>query len=213
MLTKRIVCWVTIAAALALLVPRSAEAQGFGVKVGVAMATLREDFDLNTEIDGFKGSRTFAYGFSLGMPLGGSMSLQPELLFQNRRSELDLTSLSNELGMEVEGFIEARYIEVPLLLKWQGGSGSSIPMLFAGPSIAFRTSAKRVVRTGEEEAEVDLKEETNGTDFGVVMGAGFAFGKFIIEARYNLSLSTFNKDPGELPLKWGTWNLFANLNF
>jgi hypothetical protein len=214
MLTKRVVCGVTIVAALALLLPASAEAQGFGIKVGAAMATLREDFDLNTEIDGFRGARTFVYGFFLGVPLGGGLSLQPEFILQKRRSTLDLTALSAELGMEVEGWIEARYFEVPLLLKWQIGSGSSSPAIFVGPSFALRRSAKRVLRTGEEEAvEVDIKDTTNGTDFGVVAGAGFGFGKFSLEGRYNLGLKTFNNDPGELPLKWGTWNVFLNLSF
>jgi hypothetical protein len=205
---KCVTGWVLIAAALLAVMPGTAEAQGFGVKGGVATATLRDNFELTTNIVGFKGARRFAGGIFFGVGLAAGLSLQPEVLYQQRRADVEVVGI---VDPEAGSWIEATYIEVPLLLKWQtGGTG---PAVFAGPSMAFRMNAKSVDKLGDTIDETDLKEITNGTDFGVVMGAGINFGKFGLEARYTASLKSFNKDETGNTLKWATWNLFASIAF
>ena len=200
--------WVLVAVALLAVMPASAEAQGFGIKGGVATATLRENFELTTDIVGFKGKRQFAGGIFFGVGLAAGLSLQPEVLYQQRRADIELAGAENP---EFENWIEATYIEVPLLLKWQtGGTG---PMVFAGPAMAFRMNAKNVTRLGEMISEEDLKETTNGTDFAAVVGAGINFGKFGLEARYTASFKSFNNDESGNTLKWATWNIFASIGF
>ena len=208
MRTKCVAGWVMVAAALLAVMPATAEAQGFGIKGGVATATFRENFALTTDIIGFKGVRRFAGGIFFGVELAGGLRLQPEVLYQQRRADLDIAAGADPAS---ENWIEATYIEVPLLLKWQtGGTG---PAVFAGPSMALRMNAKSVSKLGDAVEEMDLKETTNSTDFGVVVGAGLNFGKFGLEARYTASLKSFNNDASGSTLKWATWNIFASLGF
>ena len=68
-------------------------------------------------------------------------------------------------------------------------------------------------KRGDAVEEMDLKESTNSTDFGGVVGAGISFGKFGLEARYTASLKSFNNDESGNTLKWATWNIFASLEF
>ncbi len=117
------------------------------------------------------------------------------------------------MDSEIENFIEADYIEVPLLLRWKLGSGGGGLVLFGGPAVSFRMNAKSIAQVGEEAPEEDIKEQTNGTDFGAVVGAGLSFGKIGFEGRYNLGMSSFFVESDQVKFRWGTISLLMSIGF
>ena len=57
-----------------------------------------------------------------------------------------------------------------------------------GPQIGFRSQAK--LKTGDE--EIDLKDDVEGIDWGLVTGVSATMRNFVIDARYTWGLSNIN---------------------
>ena len=209
--------------ALVLLTPAEAVAQGgLGLKAGVNFSTLRGDL-IDAVIDGsdvevlqFKTGTGFVAGGFYAIPVGGALYIQPEVLYQRRVSKFDFNELAEVLGAGagLSASVRAEYLQIPVLLKWQPGIEGVRATLFAGPALAFRLSAEaRAEFMGMTETE-DLKDQTASTDFGLVFGAGVAFGSFGLEARYDLGLSNVNSEEDDpTSLKWGTISLLAGFTF
>jgi hypothetical protein len=216
---KWLAAGLVLATGVVLLVPRSADAQvQFAIKGGLAYAKLSTDLgdggvDLPElpELPSFGASSTFTGGVAIAIPLSSSFFFQPEALYQKRRSTLDVAAA----GLEDDEFsVAVTYFEVPVLLKWQLATGSVRPSLFAGGSVGFRQSATVRTASGETAQEEDIKDDVKSTDFGVVVGAGLAFGSFGIEGRYNLGLSDVFVETSEMTAaKWRTWSFLASLTF
>jgi hypothetical protein len=69
--------------------------------------------------------------------------------------------------------------------------------IYAGPSIGILLNAKLTVTSNGSTSESDIKDQTSGTDFGAVIGAGIALPLGIVDAtaevRYDLGLTTVDK--------------------
>jgi hypothetical protein len=99
---------------------------------------------------------------------------------------------------EVEGFaegaVEVDYLEVPILLRvGQWNASGTTFNAFVGPSLGFRVRAKARAESGGESESVDISEEIEGFDFGLVFGAGVEFGRFTLDGRYTWGLSNINE--------------------
>jgi hypothetical protein len=94
---------------------RPAAAQQLGVVAGATFSQLRGLANVKT-----KNRSGTMFGVSLSVPLGSGLVLQPELLFINKGAELDLTS-----GVTQD--IRLDYLEIPLLLRRNFGSGAVTP--------------------------------------------------------------------------------------
>lgn len=208
---------LTVALALAVglvLGTGVAEAQdgtGFGIKGGVTLAKLDGDFGA---VDGaavdFENGRGFAVGIFAAMPLSDGLSLQPELMYVRRTTELDLPSLDDTVD-EAEFEVRTSYVELPVLLKYTAGDGSVRPILFAGPSVALNLDAETHAEFGDMEETTDIKDEISDIDLGVALGAGLELGDGLsVEGRYTLGLTDVDDsdDEGGEELKWRTL-LFA----
>ncbi|MBN2572124.1 MAG: PorT family protein [Ignavibacteriales bacterium] len=89
------------------------------------------------------------------------------------------------------------YLEIPLSLKYYIPiEGSIIPFIFTGASISFLISSKEITETEESTKETDMKDYTNNTDFGIIVGAGtninLGSGIIVIDARYNFGVTDIN---------------------
>jgi Outer membrane protein beta-barrel domain len=163
----------------------SSEESKIGVKGGLNMSNLyTEDVD----------DENVLYGFNLGLfaelPLTGSVSLQPEVIFTTKGAELKY----NNAFAEGTTKFRLNYIEVPLLVKLNVTDNFNIHF---GPYAAFLIDSKI---TNEDpngnvnfEQEID-KDDLNKFDYGLAGGIGFDFGAFGIGARYNYGLSTVGKE-------------------
>jgi hypothetical protein len=230
-------------AALLLLATTSTRsmAQGFaraesryGVLAGASVASISDldgDFagELGTQVS--SKSRVGAQAaFFARLPLKGALSLQPELHYIQKGGKLEVTS--SELGSETgELGVRFGYLEVPVLLRLDLGSGGWRPFLTAGPTIALRTSCK--VSLGVSNANFstdcdsgDLDEESGSesedpftkTDVGASAGAGLAgslMGRSVfVQLRYNQGLTSVANDaPSSIKPKNRGFSVIVGLGF
>lgn len=95
-----------------------------------------------------------------------------------------------------EADAKLNYINVPIMAKYFITDNFAVE---AGPYVGFLASAnsKGSVKAAgmTEEFDEDIKDELNSVDFGLGLGASFNMESgFFVGARYNLGLSTIEKD-------------------
>jgi len=146
---------------------------GFGIKGGflfTSFSAAEEDFDSNTGT---------AIGIFFGGNRTGAVGVMGELLY--------VTKSFGEGNAETD----LAYLEIPILARINIGSSSVNGLSFygiAGPVFDIRLKAKLKV------SDIDVKDNYESTDIGVIVGAGVEFLRFIAEARYNWGLRNFRSD-------------------
>ena len=193
------IAWALVGAAYAA----SAQGREIGVKGGLSVAEFSGG---DNDFDQQEGSRKgLVAGAFLAFPLGGPLSLQPEALFVQKGSAYDFTDLDTTVKLD--------YVEVPLLLKARFGVGVR-PYVFAGPYVGFRLSAKADSDAGEDGPDgVDLEDETKGTDYGFVGGAGVEIGMFLVEGRYARGFAGIASDEIDDDIDNAVWSVLVGLRF
>lgn len=148
-----------------------AQAPSFGIKGGLNLANIGgdgvEDVDYRAGLN---------LGAFVSIPAGAMLSIQPEAFFSQK---------GNKSGSVKSSF---NYLEVPLLLKLSPSLPGDFvrPIFFAGPSAGILLGAKV--------GDTDIKDQLKTADFGLTIGGGVEFGKLSVDARYNLGLSSVNKE-------------------
>jgi hypothetical protein len=134
---------------------------------------------------------------------GEKFSLQTELNYQKKGRK---TSTTFE-GKESIVRREVNYITIPLLAKGtfhDPGLGEKVNLsLFTGPYIGFLTSAYSNMKAGNATTPIDIDNQTEKTDFGMVFGGGISYklnngGAIIAELRYQLGLVKVDKQDTDL---------------
>lgn len=138
-------------------------------------------------------------GVFLQMPLGGPLSLRPEVLFalKGGRAQAPLDS-TRTVPLE----IELAYIEMPVLLRATIPGGRVRPTIFGGPAPSLQIGCD--LRSADPAQPVQATcGEANFTlfrdfDIGLVAGAGVEVrwpqSALALEARYNLGLRSLLSD-------------------
>lgn len=187
-------------ACLLALVASPGFAQGtmaFGVQGGVNFANLSVDPD-----DACCDTKTgFAAGGSAEIDFGGIFSFQPEVLYTQKGAE------DSEGGTTVR--INLDFVAIPLLAKVKFRAGRAAPYVVVGPSVAFTINAKL---TAEGEDDVDLGDDVEGTDFGLIVGGGVPIGPVVIEARYDLGFRDLDPDE-DFDVKTRTFSILVAYRF
>lgn len=114
-----------------------------------------------------KGRTGFYVGGLANYSISDKFSIQPEVLY----------------SMEGADKRALDYIRIPVMAKYEVVENFSI---LAGPSFAFRMAAENA----------ELEKATKSSDFGLGIGAAYAFGNIFVDARYNMGLSDI-KDASE----------------
>lgn len=144
----------------AVLVVFAASAQfKGGVKAGVNMAKI------STDIDGLgsdsENGTSFHVGFYGVFALRDALAVQPELLYNSiKGSDSDLT---------------VNFLSIPVMVTYTFAERFNVQV---GPQYGF------VLSSDPSDAKDDMKG-----DFTLNLGAGAAFGKFNVTARYGIGLS------------------------
>jgi len=160
----------------------------FGVKGGLVMTNVT---GIPEEWEDAQSYRTnFSGGVFLNYAFDEALSIQPELLYVPKG--VKGTLYDGFMDVDVTPSID--FIEIPLLLKFTVPTEGKVhPCIFAGPSLGFVTSSKLKINLGWLSSSVDMSDFTNGTDFGVVAGAGIGYdtryGLLSIEARFQRGFS------------------------
>lgn len=203
---------VTVRLVTGLLGP-AAYAQGeppatrWGVKVGPNFASLTGSYvQLSGPGAAFYeaeiGSRT---GLALGgfaiVPLRPPFFVQPEILYVQKGSRIEITGLASGTGTNRAG-----YLEVPILLRFaipidQSTRGVQVqPYVVGGPTAGLKLHAGSEAN-GEATVERDFGAVTRAFDFGLTAGAGVdydvAAGTAVAEVRVALGVADVISLPNE----------------
>ena len=177
-------------AALGLLWPALVAAQGVevGIRAGVNVATLAND------VDGRGAASDPRLGIVAGAfvtwPMLSWLQLQPEVLYSSKGGKVD------EPGIDARVVLD--YVDIPLLARFSPGAfGTTRFYVVGGPAFAVRVRARtRTVFSGSTE-DMDISEDVERTDLGIVIGGGFDRGRLVLDARYTYGLRDVDARPDD----------------
>ena len=164
----------------------------FGLKAGANFSVLKVDSEavnLGNRI-GFAGGGLMVLNFS------PNWAAQVELLYSSKGASDEFEIVDEggaSLGTET-GTFKLDYFEIPLLARFSPGGGPIF--LTAGPSFAFKTSAKFTIE-GQPDEELDwVKSSDLGITIGVGASAKSSLGKMEIDLRYTWGTTNINDGEG-----------------
>ena len=211
-----------------LMISSSVFAQGItakGVKGGLNIATLTGD-----EVEDAKSKIGFNFGGFLAYEFNEMFSLQLEVLFTMKGAKFEDEYTEEEDDYEYyekyEGSWNLNYLEIPILAKLNiPMKGNIKPNVFLGPALGVTLTATyeydyeykgyedgQLVDEYSGSIDGDI-EDIKGVDFGLVFGAGIEFGKIIVDARYNLGLSTIEENGEDVEVKNNVISVMLGYSF
>jgi len=199
---------------LLVLMPLNAAWSQFGIKGGLAVSGFQlsqnsssstgNDYRpfLGYEVEWIQEGEASSpdLGLQLGIFYVKSISryfaVQPELYYSQRGLHFYQTELYNSAYS-----LNVDYIEVPLLLKFRMPLKWRVkPGLLAGPYAAFKVSASRTLRIGEEQ-NTKRVSSVKDLDFGLVFAINSEFSawsrQLLFEIRFNWGLASMMAQPKE----------------
>lgn len=162
--------------------------QQFGIKAGMNVSSLSKDASLSDQ----KSKIGFNAGVFMNAPLGANFSIQPELIYTQYGAKTNYTLLNEKFSSSVN----LDYIALPVMFQYNATPGF---YLEAGPEFGLSVSAKNKVKnetTGQTLTETgNYKDNINGFNFGIGVGAGYYFTENIgLTARYVAGITDIAKD-------------------
>jgi len=193
-----------------------------GIKAGLSFANFKTSKPLTVDLGSIgeyavdlKNLSSWQAGAFISLRMFGGFSLQPEVYYVTRGIKIDQTIL----GSSFTGKVELKYVEVPLLLKYNLALESSLnPVLYAGPYIALNLKAEQVFEFVGQKWQEDIKDDIKNFDFGLVFGGGIEneVGSItvILDVRLSIGLTDINNTPGaDIKVKNKTIILLAGIGF
>jgi opacity protein-like surface antigen len=172
----------------------------YGVHVAANLETQAKLGQLWNNCDLYQG---FLAGGFLDYKIGNKLSIQTELNYQKKGGKITTTSEGAESILRRE----FNYLTVPVLLKGNfhdKGLGDNWDLsLFTGPYIGFLTSAHSNVKAGGTTTSVDIQNQADKRDWGMIIGGGVSYklsngGAIIAELRYQMGLTEVDKQDTDL---------------
>jgi hypothetical protein len=163
----------------------------FGVKAGANFANL--NFSGDDEVDvSFDQRIGLVAGAFVLVPMSETFGFQIEGLYSQKGATFEEGDFEERIEMD--------WFDVPVLARYTIPSSTNTSFhLFAGPSFSFKLGAKSIFEfEGEGEEEEDFEDEVKGFDFGLVIGAGVEFGRFVIDGRYTHGFTDLNDVEDEI---------------
>lgn len=226
---------------LLMVIPASAQIFGIGAKGGLNFANLRgditiveEDFEFSLDL---KNKTGFVAGVSFSSGLLPFITLQPEILYSEKGARFEETETIplDDLGFPgqtasatVDGTIDLKYIEIPILIRARLPVPGLSPFVYAGPSLAYNLSsdfrADLSANIAGQQLSVtlfdeDIKDDIKNFDIGFVIGGGMEFGlpllKVHAELRYTMGLRNILDfdDNNDFDLKNNVFSLMVGVTF
>ena len=181
----------------------------FGVKVGLNLANL--SFDPEAEGTSFDAATKFGVGAIMLYPLSEVLDLQVEAMYllKGTKAKIDI------FGEVFEIEFNLAYLSIPVMGRYNLGSGDTSPYIVVGPEFGFLLSAKTKI----EKISEDIKDELESIDLGFNVGAGVSMNMGTMpmfgEVRYSLGLSNIDDDSdgSEATVKTTGIQLFVGMMF
>ena len=189
-----------------ILAATSVFAQGLegGLKGGLLSSTVHAD---GTSDVTFGWRQAFVAGAFVTWPFLPSLELQPEILYTPKGATLDDEGLTSRLLLD--------YLEVPILVRFTRRlSDAGGLYLASGPAVALRLRARTRADFGGATEEIDVTDDVESTDVGVVIAGGFERGRIVVDGRYTLGLRDIDKDRSDdITMATRAWALTAGFKF
>lgn len=156
-----------------------------GIKGGVNFTNLyTEDVDDNNILTSFNA------GLFVNLPVSSGVSIQPELNFSRKGSEL----VYDNAFASGTTRVKLNYLEMPVLLKLNLTPNLNVHF---GPYVAYLIDGKATNESndGSFNFEENInKDDLNEWDYGLSGGIGLDFGSTSLGVRYNYGLQTIGKE-------------------
>lgn len=182
------------------IVSMSAIAQvQFGAKVGVdATHFWGKDAPHGMQLN-------YQAGLMMEYKFNPHFAIAPEVVFAAQGGKHNGGDIRlGDMNLKSDVTFHTNYINVPVMLKYYVSPAFSIDF---GPQVGFNVYSKSTVK---DFASVDLKEVTNGVDFGLGLGGTYNLTEHaFVQARYNLGLTkvfdieSTNEKNGNIQLAFG----------
>ena len=196
---------MTRTAALALVLTMAcavpAQAQiSYGLKAGVNFANVAVDPDDGASPSGRPGALA---GVFATVPIAWGLTLQPEAIYTVKGASFKFDGFDSDYIVD--------YVEVPVLARFRLLRSAYV---VAGPSMAFRLRARTRIPFGGSTEEVDLDNEVETFDLGIVGGLGIDVGRWLVDARYTHGVSDTDKDTSDdVKIRNRVFSLSAGVRF
>ncbi|MBP3193555.1 porin family protein [Natronogracilivirga saccharolytica] len=173
--------------------PAQSQLLDYGVKGGVNFSSITET-DNSDMLTGFHFG-----GFVNIRPPLSPISIQPEVLYTRLGTNFEIIPSPGVNDLEpdvIEETLTIDYLQIPVLLNYYLPlPGPLGPKLFAGPYVGFKMDSEY----DSEINDIDLTDQLNDLDFGLVFGAGTDISLLLatvhVEARFMLGLeSVYTED-------------------
>ncbi|MGA3244415.1 MAG: porin family protein [Bacteroidota bacterium] len=153
-----------------------------GIIGGLNMATMGGS-DVPSGISGVTG---YAAGVYLDLDIPGPISFEANALYSVKGAKWTIGSITYTDTYA--------YVDIPILLKYYFPVPAVSPCVYAGPMYSTLLSAKVKQEGGFLPGERDIKDATASGDVSAVIGVGIGFSSLRVDARYNLGLSSLDKN-------------------
>lgn len=142
-----------------------------------------------TKIEGKTFKEEFSYGYHVGgfaeIGLGGKLSIQPEVLFNQYQTRVDSNFSNvykNALNFSDNKDIKLNYLSIPILANYKLGNSLSLQ---AGPQFG-------ILLNQEKDLLENGKEAFDNGEFSLLGGAQLNISKFRLTGRYMIGLNNIN---------------------
>jgi hypothetical protein len=172
----------------------------YGIHAAGNLETQAAAGELWNNMDLYQG---FMIGGFAEFNIADKISLQTELNYQKKGRKISTTFEGTESVLRRE----VNYITIPLLAKGtfhDPGLGENVNFsLFTGPYVGLLTSAYSNMKAGNVTTPINIDNQAEKTDFGLVFGGGISYklnngGAIIAELRYQLGLTKVDKQDTDL---------------
>ena len=193
----------SFAAVIALILTCASPATAqitYGVKAGVNFANVSFDGEDGVPSSGRVGVLAGAFAT---VRLANWLTVQPEAIYTVKGASLDIFDIDSDYIVD--------YLEVPVLVR--------VPVrtrlyVAAGPSFAFQIRARSRTSFAGSTEEVDIGEDVESLDVGVVGAAGFQMGRWVFDGRYTHGLSDTDADASDnVKIRNRVFSLSAGFTF
>ncbi len=155
----------------------------YGVKLGMNISEFNNS--------SAKNKTGFAIGGLMNYNLSDNWVLQPELLYSEKGSKLNISAIMGNMNLKDK----ISYIDLPILFKYVFTKVKTVkPSLFLGPDFAFKMKAKVTGSNTFGAVIPDKDEKAKGFVAGLVFGGDLEYKNFIFDARYELGLTKASED-------------------
>ncbi|MGI6342709.1 MAG: porin family protein [Bacteroidales bacterium] len=162
----------------------------FGVKGGLNITNYVLD---DEKIDDNDAKYGFNAGIYFRLPVAGFISLQPELLYTQKGSKIEMTKYRVVINTKSS----TDYIELPVLLDFAVFDALHVQV---GPYFSYLINKEAITSNSSNNSIINqVKEEfkkvkLNELDYGLAFGASFVSRRLELSLRYNHGLQTLGKE-------------------